>query len=80
MTPAGEFEKHWRSLAGCTIAASVGTIGLNAYTSGAFLPELVAKAGYSREQLSFATLLLSGTVADKGGAPCPTCGSTRSRG
>jgi predicted MFS family arabinose efflux permease len=63
LTPAGEFERHWRSLAGCTIAASVGTIGLNAYTSGAFLPELVAKAGYSREQLSFATLLLSGTVA-----------------
>jgi MFS family permease len=63
LTLAGEFEKHWRSLAGCTIAASVGTIGLNAYTSGAFLPELVAKAGYSREQLSFATLLLSGTVA-----------------
>jgi MFS family permease len=63
LTPTGEFKKHWRSLAGCTIAASVGTIGLNAYTSGAFLPELVAKAGYSREQLSVATLLLSGTVA-----------------
>ena len=63
MTPAGEFKRHWRSLAGCTIAASVGTIGLNAYTSGAFVPELVAKVGYSREQLSVATLLLSGTVA-----------------
>jgi predicted MFS family arabinose efflux permease len=63
LTPAGEFKTHWRSLAGCTIAASVGTIGLHAYTGGAFLPELVAKAGYSREQLSFATLLLSGTVA-----------------
>ena len=63
MTPAGEFKNHWRSLAGCTMAASVGTIGLNASTSGAFLPELVAKAGYSREQLSVATLLLSGTVA-----------------
>src|SRR6202007_3323180 len=36
LTPAGEFKRHWRSLAGCTIAASVGTIGLNAYTSGAF--------------------------------------------
>src|ERR1700730_4117838 len=63
LTPAGEFKQHWRSLAGCTIAASVGTIALNAYTSGAFVPELVAKAGYSREQLSVATLLLSGTVA-----------------
>jgi MFS family permease len=63
LTPAGEFKKHWRSLAGCTIAASVGTIGLNAYTSGTFVPELVAKVGYSREQLSVATLLLSGTVA-----------------
>jgi MFS family permease len=41
----------------------VGTIGLNAYTSGAFVPELVVKVGYSREQLSVATLLLSGTVA-----------------
>jgi len=48
---------------GCTIAASVGTIGLNAYTQRRFLPELVAKGGYSREQLSVATLLLSGTVA-----------------
>jgi predicted MFS family arabinose efflux permease len=63
LTPVGEFKKHWRSLAGCTIAASVGTIGLNAYTSGAFVPELVAKVGYSREQMSVATLLLSGTVA-----------------
>jgi MFS family permease len=45
------------------IAASVGVIGLNAYTGGAFVPELVAKVGYSREQLSLATLLLSATVA-----------------
>jgi MFS family permease len=63
LTPPGEFKQHWRSLTGCTLAASVGTIGLSAYSSGAFLPELVAKAGYSREQLSVATLLLSGTVA-----------------
>ena len=72
MTPAsaaettvgrGEFRSHWRALAGCAIAASVGAIGLNAYTNGAFVPELVARAGYSREQLSVATLLLSATVA-----------------
>lgn len=58
-----EFQTHWRALAGCMIAASVGVVGLNAYTGGAFVPELVAKAGYTREQLSLATLLLSATVA-----------------
>lgn len=45
------------------IAASVGVIGLNAYTGGAFVPEMVAKVGYTREQLSLATLMLSATVA-----------------
>ncbi len=59
----GEFTRHWRALLGCTLAASVGAIGLSAYTNGAFAPELIARAGYSREQLSFATLLLSATVA-----------------
>jgi MFS family permease len=50
-------------LAGCTIAAGIGTIGLHAYTSGAFVPALAADAGYSREQLSLATFLLSACVA-----------------
>ncbi len=59
----GEFTRHWRALVGSMIAASVGVVGLNAYTGGAFVPELVAKVGYSREQLSLATLLLSATVA-----------------
>jgi len=58
-----EFRRHWRALVGSMMAASVGVIGLNAYTGGAFVPELVAKVGYTREQLSFATLLLSATVA-----------------
>ena len=58
-----EFALHWRTLAGCAIAASIGTIGLQAYTAGAFMPALQADAGYSREQISFATLLLSMTVA-----------------
>src|ERR1700759_3626114 len=58
-----EFRRHWRALFGATVAASVGVIGLNAYTAGAFVPELVAKAGYSREQLSLATFMLSATVA-----------------
>ena len=58
-----EFRRHWRALAGCTLAASVGAIGLNAYTSGAFTPELVHTLGYTREQLSSATLLLSAVVA-----------------
>jgi MFS family permease len=59
----GEFQTHWRALLGGMIAASVGTIGLNAYTGGAFVPELVAKVGYTRDQLAMATLVLSGTVA-----------------
>ncbi|QNA86455.1 MFS transporter [Sphingomonas sp. So64.6b] len=58
-----EFAEHWRALVGCTIAASIGTIGLHAYTSGAFMPALITGAGYSKEQLSLATLLLSGMVA-----------------
>ncbi|MDB5703590.1 MAG: hypothetical protein JWN66_706 [Sphingomonas bacterium] len=60
---AGEFRAHWRALLGCTIAASIGTIGLQAYTSGAFVPALGRDVGYSKEQLSLATLLLSATVA-----------------
>lgn len=64
MDAAGaEFRAHWRALLGCTLGASVGVIGLNAYTNGAFMPELVAKAGLSREQISSATLLLSVAVA-----------------
>ena len=62
-----EFQRHWRALLGCTLAASVGAIGLNAYTNGSFTPELVHKLGYTREELSAATLLLSATVA--GGSP-----------
>ena len=58
-----EFRGHWRALLGSTLGAAVGVIGLNAYTSGAFVPELVAEAGYSREQLSMATLMLSAAVA-----------------
>jgi predicted MFS family arabinose efflux permease len=58
-----ELGRHWRGLAGSTIAASVGAIGLTVYTNGAFVPELVARAGYSREQLSLATLILSIVVA-----------------
>ena len=58
-----EFADHWRALVGCTVAASIGTIGLHAYTSGAFMPALIAGAGYSKEQLSLATLILSAVVA-----------------
>jgi sugar phosphate permease len=62
-TAGNEFHRHWRALLGAMIAASVGVIGLNAYTGGAFVPELVAKVGYTREQLSLATFMLSATVA-----------------
>ena len=61
--PSQEFRRHGRALLGCTLAASMGVIGLNAYTSGSFLPALVKSAHYSRAQVSFATLLLSVVVA-----------------
>lgn len=41
----------------------MGTVGLHAYTSGAFVSALVEQAGYTRAQLSLATLLLSATMA-----------------
>jgi MFS family permease len=59
---ASEFRAHWRALLGCTIAASIGTIGLHAYTSGAFVHDLT-QSGFTRDQLALATLLLSACVA-----------------
>src|SRR5262245_30073862 len=61
--PPSEMRAHWRALAGCGLAASMGTVGLHAYTSGAFVSALVEQAGYTRAQLSLATLLLSSTMA-----------------
>lgn len=63
MTGAGEFRAHWRTLLGCFLAASINTIGLHAYTSGAFLPALEHDAGFTRGQISVATLLLAVTIA-----------------
>ena len=63
MNNASELRRHWRALLGCALAASMGTIGLHAYTSGAFVPAMIEQAGYTREQMSLATLLLSATVA-----------------
>jgi MFS family permease len=62
MKTSHEFRDHWRTLAGCTIAAAIGTIGLHAYTSGAFVHELT-EIGFTRDQLSRATLMLSASVA-----------------
>lgn len=59
----GELRTHWRALLGCALAASMGTVGLHAYTSGAFVSAMVEQAGYSREQMSLATLFLSATCA-----------------
>jgi MFS family permease len=59
----GELIRHWRTLAGCTVAASVGNMGLYLYTVGAFVPALIADAGYTKEQLSLGSLFLAGTVA-----------------
>lgn len=58
-----ELRRSWRTVAGCMSAAAIGAIGLHAYTSGVFVPVLVREAGFTREQLSFATLLLSTLVA-----------------
>lgn len=63
MVGSHEFRQHWRTLAGCTIAASIGTIGLHAYTSGAFVHALTADAGFTRDQMALATLILSACVA-----------------
>lgn len=60
---AEEFRQHWRALAGCTIAASIGTIGLQAYTGGAFTAALTGAGIYTRTQLSLATFMLSAIVA-----------------
>jgi len=62
MNGSHELRRHWRTLAGCTLAAAIGTIGLHAYTSGAFVHELTL-AGFTRDQMARATLLLSATVA-----------------
>ena len=62
-TAAAEFHDHWPTLLGATLAASVGTIGLQGYTSGTFMPALVADTHFTRQQVSVATLLLSATVA-----------------
>lgn len=58
-----ELRQHWRALIGCALAASMGTIGLHAYTSGAFASALVEQAGYTRAQLALATFCLSATAA-----------------
>lgn len=58
-----ELRQHWRALIGCALAASMGTIGLHAYTSGAFASALVEQAGFTRAQLSIATFCLSATAA-----------------
>lgn len=60
---ASELRQGWRTAVGCMIAASIGTIGFYAYTSGVFVPTLVADAGFTREQLSLANFVLSCTVA-----------------
>lgn len=62
-TAGQEFGQHWRALVGCTLAAAVGTIGLQAYTSGAFAAALIRDGAYTRTQLSLGTLVLSIGVA-----------------
>lgn len=58
-----ELKRHWRTVAGSALAASVGTIGLFSYSNGVFVPRLMEEAGFSRGQLSFATFALSVVVA-----------------
>lgn len=63
LSGAAEFRRHWPTLVGATIAASIGTIGFQAYTNGAFVPDIIKDTGFTREQVSLATLCLSGAVA-----------------
>src|ERR1700761_168686 len=58
----GEFQQHWRALVGSMMGASIGTIGFYSYTAGAFFAPLAA-AGFTRAQLSLASLLLNATIA-----------------
>lgn len=57
-----EFKSNWRALTGCMLGASIGTVGLYAYTSGAFVGPLI-EAGYTRAQVSLAALLVNVCVA-----------------
>lgn len=45
------------------MAASVGAMGFYLYTIGAFVPALIADAGYTREQLSLCSLFVAGSTA-----------------
>lgn len=60
---ADELLQNWKTILGCMIAASVGTIGLHAYTSGVFAAKLMTDTPLTRDQLSLATFLLSSSVA-----------------
>jgi MFS family permease len=62
-SPIEELRRSWRTVLGCMAAVSIGAIGLFAYTNGVFVPVLVREAGFTHEQLGFATLLLSSIVA-----------------
>ena len=58
-----ELNRHWRTLAGCTIGASVGSMGLYLYTAGAFMPALESEAGYTREQLALGSFIVAISTA-----------------
>ncbi len=58
-----ELVAHWRALVGCMLAASVGAMGFYLYTIGAFVPALIADAGYTKEQLSLGSLFVAGSTA-----------------
>jgi MFS family permease len=59
----GELRSQWRTVAGCMIAAAVGTVGLHSYTNGVFVPVLVEEAGFTRSQLAFGHFLFAATIA-----------------
>ncbi len=58
-----ELVENWRTVLGCVIGASVGAMGFYLYTAGAFVPVLISEAGYTKEQLSIASLIVAGTTA-----------------
>ncbi len=63
MSSLRELQTHWRTALGCLLGASIGVVGLYAYTSGVFAAVLIEQAGYSMAQLSWAPLALSLSVA-----------------
>ncbi len=54
-----ELALHWRTLAGSTVAASLGSMGLYLYTAGAFMPALIADQAFTKDQLALGSFVVA---------------------